>query len=463
MNQLEQALEYAAQNREKLLQQYKDFLSIPSISTLPENRDDVRRAAQWLMDDLNNLGMTRVELFETPLHPIVFAEWLGAPGKPTALVYGHYDVQPVDPLHEWHSDPFDPEIRGENIYARGASDMKGALMAFLKAVEAVRSAGPLPINLKFVLEGAEEIGSQHLPEFLETHRDLLKADFVINCDGQIHAPGQPSITYSLRGLAYFEIEVHGPKQDLHSGIFGGSIHNPAQALCELIAGMHDADGIVTLPGFYDSVRDLSDEERAMLAKNPQSDEQWLEMSGAPAVWGEKGYSTVERIGARPTLEVNGIIGGFTGEGAKTVLPAKASAKISMRLVADQDPAAIKGQLEEYLRQHAPDTITWSLHEHSHGPSAIMDTHSPQMRATVNALTDAFGKEPFFRREGGSVPVVGMMQQTLGIDTIMIGFGLPDDCIHGPNEKQHLPTLLNGLNTCIRLIGYLGETSCKCEM
>jgi len=456
MSNLNQALEYAAQNREKLLQEYKEFLAIPSISTLPENRGDVYRAAQWLVSELTRLGMARVDLIETPLHPLVYAEWLGAPGKPTALIYGHYDVQPVDPLHEWHSDPFDPEIRGENIYARGASDMKGGLMAWLKAVEAVRSTGDLPINLKFILEGAEEIGSQHLPEFLENNRDLLKADFVINLDGQIHAPGKPSITYSLRGLAYFEIEVHGPKQDLHSGLFGGSILNPAQALCELIAGMHDADGRVTLPGFYDSVRPLNAEEREMLAHNPQTDAQWLEMCGAPGLWGEKGYTTVERTGARPTLEVNGIVGGFIGEGAKTVLPAKASAKISMRLVADQDAAAIKGQLEEYLRQNAPDTITWSLHEHSHGPSAIMDTHSPQMQATVKAMTDTFGVEPFFRRDGGSVPVVGMMQQTLGIDTIMIGFGLPDDCIHGPNEKQHLPTLLNGLNTCIRMIDYLGD-------
>jgi acetylornithine deacetylase/succinyl-diaminopimelate desuccinylase-like protein len=384
-------------------------------------------------------------------HPIVYAEQRDDPAKPTLLVYGHYDVQPADPLDEWRSHPFEPTIRGDNLYARGASDMKGSLVALLKAIESVLNAGSLPIGLRILFEGEEEIGSSSLPEFIERRRVLLAADVALNCDGQIHSPTLPSIVYGLRGLAYFEITVCGPRQDLHSGMFGGAIHNPAQVLCELVAGMHDAEGRVTLPGFYDPVRPLSDEERQALARIPQTDEDWKALTGAPALWGERGYTTTERVGARPTLEVNGLLSGFTGEGAKTVLPAKAMAKISTRLVADQDPAAICGQIREYMRRHAPNTITWQVRELSRGPGAIMERNSPAMRAAVKALRDTFGVEPIFKREGGSVPVVGLMQQQLGLDSIMLGFGLPDDNIHGPNEKQHLPTFYKGIETYIRFI------------
>jgi acetylornithine deacetylase/succinyl-diaminopimelate desuccinylase-like protein len=450
------AIEYARSHRDAFLEDYKTLLSIPSVSTLPENKGDVRRAAEWLADALRRLGMTRVELMPASVHPVVYAEYRADSVKPTLLIYGHYDVQPVDPLDEWRSDPFKPEVRGENLYARGASDMKGSMVALLKAIESLKAAGGIPLNLKFLLEGEEEIGSPSLPGFIELHRDLLRADAVLNCDGSIYGPDAPSITYGLRGLAYFEVEVLGPKQDLHSGVFGGSVHNPAQVLCELIAGMHDAEGRVTLPGFYDQVRPLSDEERAVLAQVPHSDQNWKAMAGVKVLWGEKGLSTIERIGARPTLEVNGIISGFTGVGAKTVLPAKALAKISMRLVADQDPAAIHGQLCAYMREHAPETVTWDVRQLSHGHGALMRRDSAPMRAAMKALEETFGVKPFFKREGGSVPVVSMMQQSLGLDSIMLGFALPDDGIHGPNEKQHLPTFFKGIEGYIRFLLNLAE-------
>lgn len=455
MSILEQALDHATSHRNTLLDDLKTVASIPSVSTLPENKADVRRTAEWLAQRLRTLAIDQVEIMDTSCHPIVFAQKTVGPNRPTVLVYGHYDVQPVDPIDEWQSPPFTPTVRGENLHARGASDMKGSLIAFLNAVEALNEADGVPINLKFLLEGEEEIGSPSLPGFIDQNRELLKADVVVNCDGGIHSPTQPSIVYALRGLAYFEIEVRGPKQDLHSGLFGGSIHNPAQVLCELIAGMHDADGRVTLPGYYDRVRPLYPEERAALARVPQTDDEWKATAGVPALWGEKGYTTIERVGARPTLEVNGLISGFTGEGAKTVLPARALAKISMRLVADQDPAAVQGQLRAYMQTHAPQTVTWEVRELSHAPCGITRCDSDAMRAAVRALRETFNAEPFFKREGGTVPIVGMMQQKLGIDSIMLGFALPDDGIHGPNEKQHIPTLYKGVDTYIRFLCYFG--------
>lgn len=456
MPDVDAALEHVRTHRDAFLDLYKETLAIPSISTLPEHRPHVEEMARWLAGRLELLGMQQIEVIPTGGHPVVYGEWLSAPGKPTVLVYGHYDVQPADPLDEWNSDPFDPVIQDDNIYARGASDMKGQLLAHLAAIEALAQQGGLPVNVKYLLEGEEEIGSPSLGLFIDEHRDRLACDFVINCDAGIHAPDQPAIVYALRGLAYFEIEVRGPEKDLHSGLFGGVVNNPANALCRLVAGMHDANGRVTLPGFYDSVRPLDDEERAELAKLPCEDSLFLETSGAPALWGEEGYTAVERVGARPSLDVNGIFGGFTGEGAKTVLPARATAKISMRLVADQRPEDIADQLRAYVREHAPDSITWEVRELSHGPSAIMDRQSPWMQAAVEALTEVFGTKPIFKREGGSVPVVGILQQQLGVDSVMLGFALPDDGIHGPNEKQHLPTLFKGIETHVRFLAALGE-------
>jgi len=454
MDTMDAALAAARERRDTQLEQFRDLLHIPSISTLPEHKEDVLRTAAWLADELQRLKMDRVEIIPTKGHPVVSAEWLGAPGKPTVLVYGHYDVQPVDPLDEWESDPFAAEIRGDNIYARGASDMKGQIFAQLKAVEALMNQGPLPVNLKYLLEGEEEIGSPNLPDFLDVHKDRLACDVVLNCDAGIHAPDVPAIVYSLRGLAYYEIEIQGPGQDLHSGMFGGSVHNPIHVLCELLSGMHDEEGRITLPGFYDAVRGLDSEERALLSQVPYSDAEWLAMTGAQALDGEAGYTTVERVGARPALDVNGIWGGFTGQGAKTVLPARARAKLSMRLVADQTPDEVLPCLQSYLEEHVPEGIRWRLEEHSKGPGATMDRKSPYMRCAAQALQDVFGRPPLFRREGGSVPVVGLMQQKLGVDSIMLGFALPDDGIHGPNEKQYLPNFFKGIETYIRFMASL---------
>jgi acetylornithine deacetylase/succinyl-diaminopimelate desuccinylase-like protein len=456
MTALDAALTQVRSHQEAYLEQLKTLVAIPSVSTLSEHRQDMLRAAEWLRNALQDVGMTRAELMPTPLHPVVYAEWLGAPGKPTVLVYGHYDVQPADPLDEWNSPPFEPTVRGDYLYARGVSDMKGQIFAQIKAVEALALQGDLPVNLKYLIEGEEEIGSPNLDAFIDANRDLLACDFVLNCDSGILAPELPSLVYSLRGLAYFELELRGPAKDLHSGLFGGSIHNPAQALCELVAGMHDDGGRVTLPGFYDAVIPLDDDERRQIARWPMTDEGWKAMTGAPGLWGEAGYTTLERVGARPTLEINGLVSGFIGEGAKTVLPAKALAKLSCRLVPEQNPAAIKGMLEQYLSENAPDTVTWCVRELSHGPGALMDRHSAPVTAAAKALKDVFGAEPVFRREGGSIPVVGVLKEKLGVDSVLLGFGLPDDGIHGPNEKQHLPTLFKGIETYVHfLAGFQG--------
>ncbi|MBW7864950.1 MAG: dipeptidase [Candidatus Hydrogenedentes bacterium] len=456
MSDISTASAHLRELREEILAQYREILRIPSVSTLPEHRGDVRRMAEWLADELRRLRMERVELVETPGHPIVYAEWLGAPGKPTILVYGHYDVQPVDPVDEWDSDPFGAETRGDNIYARGASDMKGQIFAQLKAMEALLAAdGAYPVNVKYLLEGEEEIGSPNLPDFLDTHKEMLACDVALNCDAGIHAPDRPSIVYSLRGLAYFELELRGPGHDLHSGLFGGSVRNPIHMLAEVLAGTHDAEGRVTLPGFYDRVRPLDDEERALLAEVPYSDEKWLDLTGSKGLYGEAGYTSIERVGARPTFEVNGIWGGFTGEGAKTVLPARAWAKVSMRLVPDQRPEEMEGMLRVYLEKSIPADMTWTLINHSLGPGAVMDRKSSHMAAAALALEKVFGRKPIFTREGGSVPVVAYFQQKLGVDSIMLGFALPDDGIHGPNEKQHLPTLFKGMETYVEFMKRLG--------
>jgi acetylornithine deacetylase/succinyl-diaminopimelate desuccinylase-like protein len=441
------AIAYAKNNHERYLAELKELLAIPSISTLSQHKPDMQRAAEWLSKQLNGIGLKNVEIIPTGGHPVVYGEWLGKPGKPTVLVYGHYDVQPVDPLNEWTTAPFEPTVRGDNIYARGASDMKGQAVALLKALEALAKNEGLPVNVKVMLEGEEEIGSMHLGAFIENNKKKLKCDLVLNTDSSIMSPTQPSLTYGLRGLAYFELWVYGPRQDLHSGRFGGSVHNPAQVLCDLIAGMHDADGHVTLPGFYDKVRDLSDEERKELSYLP--DDEWRAMSGVPKLHGEKGFSTAERLGARPTLEVCGIQSGFTGEGAKTVLPAKAMAKISTRLVPYQDDKQVEAQLRAYLEKHVPPTVRWELKTFVTSPAALVKRDTPGMRAAIKALDATFGKKPVFELEGGSVPVVTMVQQTLGVDSILLGFGLPDDNLHSPNEKQHLPNFYRGVEAYIR--------------
>jgi acetylornithine deacetylase/succinyl-diaminopimelate desuccinylase-like protein len=455
MTEPTKALAFAQSNHDRYLAEYKEFLSIPSVSTLSEHKPDIQRAAEWVAGQMTGMGLKNVEVMPTAGHPAVYGEWLSAPGKPTILVYGHYDVQPVDPLNEWVSPPFEPTIRGENIYARGASDMKGQVHAFLKALEALLKNGELAANVKVIVEGEEEIGSLHLGAFMDKHRDKLKCDIALNADSSILGPDLPSIVYGLRGLAYFEIWVSGPAHDLHSGIFGGSIHNPAQALCELIAGMHDKDGRITLPGFYDKVRKLSDEERAELARLPRTDEAWRATTGAPQLYGEKGFTTTERLGARPTLEVNGLYSGFIGEGSKTVLPAKAMAKISTRLIPEQDDEAVEAQLKEYMQKNAPPTVTWEVKNLVSSPAVLVRRDTEGVRAAQAALEATFGIKPVFKLEGGSVPVVSMVQTKLGVDSILLGFGLPDDNLHAPNEKQHLPTYYRGIETFIRFFAGVG--------
>jgi acetylornithine deacetylase/succinyl-diaminopimelate desuccinylase-like protein len=443
------ALEFAHQNRQRFLSELKEFTTIPSISTERERAGDIQKAAEWLAIRLRGLDFQNVQIIPTDGHPVVFAESLLA-GKsaPTILVYGHYDVQPPDPFDLWDSDPFRPELRGDNLYARGASDMKGQIMASLNAIEAIIQTSPLPINIKIIIEGEEEIGSPNLGSFISSHRDLLKSDFALNPDTGMIAAELPTITYALRGLAYFELRIYGPDHDLHSGTFGGVVHNPAKALCELIAGMHDKQGRVTLPGFYDNVRELDEQERQELARLPMGEAFYLDQTGAPALWGESGYSPVERTGARPTLEVNGLYSGFIGEGSKTVLPAMAMAKISTRLVPNQDPEEVYQQLQEYLKLNVPNTVRYEVIKLTGGPASISDLNSKGVQAMEKALSQVWGKRPLFKREGGSVPVVAQFQELLHIESVNCGFSLQDDNAHSPNEKLHLPTWYRGIETYI---------------
>lgn len=450
MSDFQAALQYAETHQDDFLANLKNFLRIPSVSADSTHRADVRRGAQWAADYLKKIGMEHVQIFDTPLHPIVYADWLHAGAdRPTVLIYGHYDVQPAGEAKEWHSPAFEPTERDGKLFARGASDMKGQVMASFAAVESVMQSGGLPVNVKWILEGEEETGSPSLAPFLKAHKDLLKADFCLNPDSGMLAPDSPTITYALRGLAYFELYVYGPDHDLHSGVYGGVAPNPANILAKLIAGMHDENGRITLPGFYDKVRELSPEERAALARLPMDETYYLEQTGAPALAGEAGYTPVERAGARPTLDVNGIVAGHTGEGAKTVIPAKAMAKISMRLVPDQNPDDVHKQLLAYLKANAPQSVRWEVKALHGGLPSISDRESRWVKALVQAMKDEFGKEAYFKREGGSIPVVAEMQHILGIDSVLTGFGLPDDNLHAPNEKLDLSVWKRGIRTLIR--------------
>jgi acetylornithine deacetylase/succinyl-diaminopimelate desuccinylase-like protein len=446
------ALQFAHDNNSRFLEELMEFLTIPSISTNPEHQMDMERAARWVANHLENLGLTGVELYTTAGHPVVYGEMIAENhDAPTVLIYGHYDVQPPEPLELWTSGAFDPTQRGENLFARGASDMKGQVMASINALEAVTRTGKMPINVKCLIEGEEEIGSPNLAEFIASNKDLLHSDFALNPDTGMLSPDFPTITYALRGLAYFDIRVESPDHDLHSGIYGGVVHNPAQALCELIAGMHDENGRVTLPGFYEKVRDLDNEERAQLAQLPMDEKFYLKQTGAPALWGEKEYSPVERVGARPTLEVNGFYSGFTGEGSKTVLPAWAMAKISTRLVPDQDPEEVHQQLIRYFEENSPKTIRYEIKNLVGSPASISNRESIGVQAMQNAMQQVWKKKPLFRREGGSVPVVVLFKEILGIESVNCGFSLPDDNAHSPNEKLHLPTWTRGIDTLIHYI------------
>ncbi len=446
--QRDAAIQYVHKNKEKFLNSLKEVLHIPSVSTDPKHASDVRHAADWVVKQLRTIGMQKVQVFPTLRHPIVYGESLGVPGAPTVLIYGHYDVQPADPLDLWKTGSFDPIMRDENLYARGVSDMKGQMAAVMKALEALYSTGGIPVNVKWLIEGEEEIGSPNLANFISNHKDLLACDFAFNPDAGMIGPNEPTITYSLRGLAYFELRIFGAPNDLHSGVFGGVIHNPAIVLAELIAGMHDSKGRITLPGFYDKVRPLSEEERRELARIPTDEKYYMEKSGAPALYGEEGYTPNELTGARPTLDVNGMIAGFTGPGSKTIIPASATAKISCRLVPDQRPHEVYEQMKRYLEEKAPKTVRWELIEMHGGNPSISERDNPGVRAYAQALETVWGVRPYFKREGGSIPVVGTMQDLLGVDSVIGGFGLPDDNFHAPNEKLHLPTWYKGIEALV---------------
>jgi acetylornithine deacetylase/succinyl-diaminopimelate desuccinylase-like protein len=444
------ALEYAKEHRQVFLDDLKEFCKIPSISTDPGSKADMNRAAEWLAQRMSRAGLSKVEIMPTGGHPVVYAEWLEAgPEAPTVLIYGHYDVQPPEPLELWESGPFEPTTRGEHMYARGVTDMKGQVLASVNAIESILETSSLPINVKFLVEGEEEIGSPSLPTFITAHKDLLASDFAVNPDTGMIAPDVPTITYALRGLAYFELRIIGPDHDLHSGIFGGIVHNPGTVLSQLIAGMHNEKGQITLPGFYDSVRSLEQDERAELARLPLDEGFYMQQTGAPALWGEEGYTPSERTGARPSLDVNGMYSGYTAPGAKTVLPSTAMAKISMRLVPDQEPVEVYEQLKRYLEQYAPSTVKWELDFLGGSPPSISDRHSTAVQALANAMESAWGVRPLFKREGGSVPVVGHFQKILGIESVNTGFSLPGDNMHSPNEKMHLPTWEKGMDALIQ--------------
>ena len=449
---MEKALEYAKANADRFVAELETFLRIPSISTDPAYDADVRRAADWLADDLRRAGMATVEVMETPGHPIVFAEHVADPALPTVLVYGHYDVQPPDPLELWESPPFEPVVRDGVLYARGSSDDKGQAFMHVKAAEAYLKGGePLPVNLKFMIEGEEESGSSSLRPFIEANRDRLAADIVLISDTALFDEGVPSVTYGLRGLAYCEVTLTGPNRDLHSGVYGGAVENPINALCRLIAGLHDAQHRVNVPGFYDHVRELSDDERATFRKLPFDNDAWKASVGVAEVRREEGYSTLEAVTARPTLDCNGIWGGYTGAGAKTVLPSKASAKISMRLVPDQDPNDIADKLQQYFEAHTPPTMQLTFKKLHGGQPVIVDTSSPAMQAAFEAMEGVFGKRPFFTREGGSIPVVADFKQVLGLDTVLMGFGLDSDAIHSPNERFGLDRFHQGIEASVRFL------------
>jgi len=448
---------YLDDHKSHFLENLKAALRIPSVSAQPQHKADVRRCAQHIADHLKSIGMTRAEVVATPGHPVVYAEWLGAPGKPTALLYGHYDVQPVEPLELWKTPPFEPTERDGKLYARGACDDKGQVYMHLSAIEAHLAANKkLPINLKLVIEGEEEAGSESLESFLTGRRKELDADVILVSDTTMLAPDQPALTYALRGISYTQIEVVGPARDLHSGEFGGAVMNPANALATIIAGLKDADGRITVPGFYDKVRDLTPSEREAYANVPFDEKGFLAETGAPVPFGEKGRSTLERIWSRPTLDVNGMWSGYTGEGSKTVLPSFAAAKVSMRLVPDQDPNVVFAAFEKHVRALAPPAVKVTVKD-LHGASPwITSPDHPMLQAAIRALARAWTKKPALIREGGSIPVMATFQRTHDLPCILMGFGLHDDQVHAPNEKFSLSSFHGGTKSCAYLYEELGK-------
>jgi acetylornithine deacetylase/succinyl-diaminopimelate desuccinylase-like protein len=449
------ALSYAGDvaHRRRWLAELRRLLSFPSISASAGHRPDLEATANWLCAHLARIGLEGVRLLAAPgAPPSVYAEWLHASGKPTLLLYGHYDVQPVDPLSAWHSPPFRPTIVGQSVVARGASDDKGQFFAHLKGIESyLAGTGRLPLNIKLWLEGEEEIGSPHVESFLDRHAERLRADAVLVSDTQMLGRGRPSLTYGLRGIVTVDLDVSGPAHDLHAGLYGGAVLNPLQALCQIVAGLHDRDGRVMISGFYDRVRPPAPAERAALRKSGPDDRTLLRRVGAPAAWGEAGYSTFERMTLRPALTINGLTGGYDGPGSKSVIPRLARARLSLRLVPDQDPAEAATRLRRRIAALTPAGVRSRLTVAATVPPVLVPRRHPAMTAAARAIQATWGRPPAFTRSGGSIPAVGALQRCFGSPIVLLGLGLPDDRQHAPNEKLDLPTFFKGVEAVIRLL------------
>jgi acetylornithine deacetylase/succinyl-diaminopimelate desuccinylase-like protein len=444
-------------NLEARIAQLFEWLRIPSVSADPAFKGECRRAAPWLTERLRAAGMSRAELIETGGHPAVYAEWLGAPGKPTVLLYGHYDVQPARREDGWSSEPFGPVLREGRLWGRGTADDKGQVHCHLAAVESLLAVrGKLPCNVKFIVEGEEEGASEHTDSLIRQNAERLACQVVLVSDSPMFAEGYPSLCVGLRGLAYGEVVVEGPSGDLHSGSFGGGVANPANVLARMIARLHDENGRVTVPGFYDDVVPLGEEQRRALARLPFDEKSFLQTTGSPAVDGERGYSTLERIWARPTIDVNGMLSGYTGEGAKTIIPRRASAKLSARLVGNQQPEKVLGQMERYLRELAPPTVKVSFIRHHTGQPYLGDTRAPAFAAARKALKLAFEAEPVEIREGGSIPIVATFAEVFKAPCVLMGFGLPDQNIHGPDENLRLENYHKGTRAIAAFLEELGR-------
>jgi len=445
-------------NHERYLEELKEFLRIPSVSTDPARAADTRRAAEWVSANLTRASFTHVKLIDAPgRHPLVYAHWLEAPGKPTLLIYGHYDVQPAEPLEEWLSPPFEPEVRNGNIYARGAVDDKGQTLLLLKALEGfLRDGGRLPVNVRVLIEGEEESGGEHIEQYVAAHPDELRASAALICDTEMFAPDLPTICTGLRGIVYGELIVEGARTDLHSGVYGGAAPNAVEAAAQIIAALKDRDGRILVDGIYDKVRPPSAAERDAWRGLPFNEAEYLDKEiGATSLTGEPGIPVLERVWARPTLEVHGIRGGFIGEGAKTVIPARAVAKVSLRLVPDLDPADVIRQVQAAVAAAAPRGIKARFEAFHSAPASLVDTSSPYITAAAQALKETFGRETVYMRSGGSIPIVGLFQRCLGIPSVLMGFGLPDDNLHAPNEKFHLANFYRGIEAVARYLEVLG--------
>lgn len=453
---------YIIENKQRFLDELFELLKIPSISADQAYKEDVRKTAEFLRDHIKNLGVDNVRIIATKGHPVVYAEYIFDESLPTVLVYGHYDVQPADPIELWDSAPFEPVIKETPIhpegaiFARGACDDKGQMFMHLKAFEVMKNTGTLTCNVKFLIEGEEEVGSANLPQFVDDHKDLLEADMILVSDTGMIANDVPSITTGLRGLSYVEVEVEGPKRDLHSGLYGGAVANPINVLAKMIASLHDENGKITVKGLYDDVVELSEEERELLDSAPFSEQEFCDEIGIPKSQGEVGYTTRERASIRPTLDVNGIWGGYIGEGAKTVIPSKAYAKISMRLVPNQTSEKITQLFQEHFENIAPDSVRVRVKPHHGGEPAVIPIDSIEYKAASEAMLETFGKEPLPERGGGSIPLVEMFERKLGLKTVLLGFGLDSDAIHSPNEHYGVFNFFKGIETIPRFYKHYAQ-------